>query len=57
MKKLVTIHGMEAAHSNIRGDIPSFTPQKSPILQSIIFAPESCSHGMRSKCAFLTREK
>ena len=42
---------MEAAHSNIRGDIPSFATQKSPL------TPESCSHGMRSQCAFLTREK
>ena len=47
----VTIHGLGAAHSNIRGDIPSFASQKSPL------TPESCSHGMRSKCAFLTREK
>ena len=51
MKQFVTIHGMEAAHSNIRGDIPSFASQKSPL------TPESCSLGMRSQCAFLTREK
>ena len=37
--------------------ILSFASQKSPILQGKIFTPESCSHGMRSKCAFLTREK
>ena len=43
MKKLVTIHGMEAAHSNIRGDIPTFAAQKPPLTS------ESFSHGMRSR--------
>ncbi len=34
----------------IRSDIPSFASQKSPL------TPASCSHGMRNRCAFLTRE-
>ncbi len=34
----------------IRSDIPSFASQKSPL------TPASCSHGMRNKCTFLTRE-
>ena len=53
----VTIYGLGAAHSNIRDEIPSFASQKSPILQGKAFTPESCFRGMRSKCAFLAREK
>ena len=44
-------HAYTRTNVTIRGDIQSFASQKSPL------TPESCSYGLRSKCAFLTREK
>ena len=49
--KNVTIHAQKALIVTIRGDIYDFAAQKSPL------TPESCSHGMRSLCAFLMHEK
>ena len=48
---LLIIHGLQAAHSNIRGDIRNFATQKSPL------TPGSSSYGMRSLCAFLTANR
>lgn len=52
LKRLkVTIHGPGAVHSNNSGLYANFAAQKSPL------TTESCSHGMCSRCTFLSREK
>jgi len=47
----VTIQAQEPFIATIRGGIPSFAAQKTP------FTPVPCSYGLRSQCAFLTREQ
>ncbi len=66
MRRGVTVHGLEAAHSNVSGRYLKFCFAKiAPNLYHFLITAEwhrgipegGCSHGTRSKCAFLTREQ